>query len=93
MLSSLSGTRGLRGNSSAGRVVPTGNLMLVCRCRYFLDQIAAELSRVRQFLVEQGADEEMLDVVDVLREENAETWLDPQIADDLRAGRLPEGEA
>jgi hypothetical protein len=55
--------------------------------------VEQQLSRVRRFLIEQGGDEEMLDVVDFLLEENAETWLDPQIADDLRAGRLPEGEA
>jgi hypothetical protein len=55
--------------------------------------VERELNRVRQFLVEHGGDEEMLDVVDFLIAENAEAWLDPQIADDLRAGRLPEGEA
>ncbi|HEX3410316.1 MAG TPA: hypothetical protein VHT00_01245 [Stellaceae bacterium] len=54
--------------------------------------VEQQLNRVRRFLIEQGGDEEMLDVVDYLLEEN-KTWLDPQLADDLRAGRLPEGEA
>ena len=49
--------------------------------------VERELNRIHQFLIEQGGDEEMLDVVDFLIAENAETWLDPQIA------RLPEGEA
>ena len=51
-----------------------------------------QLSRIRDCLKEHGADEEMLEAVDFLLEEN-NRWLDPQIADDLRAGKLPEGEA
>jgi hypothetical protein len=49
--------------------------------------VEQQLNRIRRYLVEHGADDEMLDAIDFLLEENAELWLDPQIAE------LPEGEA
>jgi hypothetical protein len=46
----------------------------------------------RDFLVERVADSEMLDAVEYLREDN-ERWIDPNIAEDLRSGKLHSGEA
>ena len=54
--------------------------------------IEHQLCRIRGFLVEHGADEEMLDAIEYLREEN-DRWIDPKIAKDLRAGKLHAGEA
>jgi hypothetical protein len=51
-----------------------------------------QLNRIRDFLSERGADSEMLDAVEYLREDN-ERWIDPKIADDLRTGKLHSGEA
>jgi hypothetical protein len=50
------------------------------------------LNRIRDCLVEHGVDDEMLDAVDYLLEDN-KGWLNDQIAGDLRAGKLREGEA
>jgi hypothetical protein len=52
--------------------------------------LGQQLDRIRGYLSEHGADDDMLIAVDYLLEEN-DRWLDPQIADDLRAGRLPSG--
>jgi hypothetical protein len=52
--------------------------------------VEQQLNRIRDCLEEHGADDEMLDAIDYLLEENNDYWLDPQIADDLRAGKLPE---
>jgi hypothetical protein len=54
--------------------------------------IGQQLTRIRDFLAERGADSEMLDVVEYLREDN-EHWIDPKIAEDLRSGKLHSGEA
>jgi hypothetical protein len=54
--------------------------------------VEQQLSRIRDFLVEHGADSEMLDVVDYLLEENRD-WIDPKIAKDLRSGKLHSGGA
>jgi hypothetical protein len=54
--------------------------------------VEQQLNRIRDFLAERGADSEMLDALECLREEN-ERWIDPQIAKDLRAGKLHSGEA
>jgi hypothetical protein len=54
--------------------------------------IEQQLNRIHACLSEYGADDDMLKAVDYLLEEN-DRWLDPQIADDLRAGRLPSGES
>jgi hypothetical protein len=54
--------------------------------------VEQQLNRIRDCLEEHRADDEMLDAVDFLLEENND-WLDPQIARDLRAGKLREGEA
>jgi hypothetical protein len=54
--------------------------------------VEEQLNRIRDCLVEHGADDEMLDAVDYLLEGN-KGWIDDQIAGDLRAGNLREGEA
>jgi hypothetical protein len=54
--------------------------------------VEEQLNRIRDCLVEHGADDEMLDAVDYLLKEN-EGWIDDQIAGDLRAGNFREGEA
>jgi hypothetical protein len=54
--------------------------------------IERQLSRIRARLSEYGADDDMLKAVNYLLEEN-DRWLNPRIADDLRAGRLHSGEA
>jgi hypothetical protein len=54
--------------------------------------VEQQLSRIRDFLVARAADSEMLDAVDYLREDN-ERWIDPEIAQELRAGRLHSGKA
>lgn len=54
--------------------------------------VEEQLKRIRDCLVEHGADDEMLDAVDYLLEDN-KGWIDDQIAGDLRAGNLREGEA
>jgi hypothetical protein len=54
--------------------------------------VEQQLNRIREFLVERGADGEMLDAVDYLREDN-DRWIDPKIAEDLRTGKLHSGEA
>jgi hypothetical protein len=54
--------------------------------------VEQQVSRIRDFLVEHGADGEMLDAIEYLREEN-DRWIDPKIAKDLRAGKLHSGEA
>jgi hypothetical protein len=51
-----------------------------------------QLSSIRDFLVAHAAESEMLDAVDYLREDN-QRWINPEIAQDLRAGRLHSGEA
>jgi hypothetical protein len=53
--------------------------------------VEQQLIRIRQHLVKHNADDEMLNAVDFCLEDNNE-WLDPKIADDLRAGKFPEGE-
>jgi hypothetical protein len=50
-----------------------------------------QLNRIRDCLVEHGADDEMLAAIDYLPKEN-EGWIDDQIASDLRAGILSSGE-
>jgi hypothetical protein len=54
--------------------------------------VAHQLGRIRDFLVARAADIEMLDAVDYLREDN-ERCINPEIAQDLRTGRLHSGEA
>jgi hypothetical protein len=54
--------------------------------------VEQQLNRIRDFLAEHGADEEMLDVVDYLLEDN-DFWIDPNIAKDLRSGKLRSGGA
>ncbi len=54
--------------------------------------IEQQLNRIHDFLVERGADSEMLDAVEYLIEEH-DSWIDEQIAKDLRAGNLRSGEA
>ena len=54
--------------------------------------VEQQLERVHAFLVERGADSEMLDAIEYLREDN-DRWIDPKIAEDLRTGRLHSGEA
>lgn len=54
--------------------------------------VEEQLNRIRNCLVEHGADDEMLDAVDYLLEDN-KGWINDQIAGDLRAGKLREGEA
>lgn len=47
--------------------------------------VVQQLCRIHDFLVEHGADEEMLDVVDYLLEENKD-WIDPEIVGNPQAG-------
>jgi hypothetical protein len=54
--------------------------------------VQRQLNCIRDCLSQHGADDEMLDAVDYLLEDN-ERWLDPQIADDLRKGKLRSGHA
>jgi hypothetical protein len=54
--------------------------------------VEEQLNRIRNCLVEHGADDEMLDAVDYLLEDN-KGWINDQIASDLREGKLREGEA
>ncbi len=54
--------------------------------------VEQQLNRIHDFLMERGADSEMLDAVDYLIRDNS-GWIDPQIAKDLRAGNLRSGEA
>jgi hypothetical protein len=52
--------------------------------------IHEQLNRIRELLVEHGADDEMLDAVDYLVEDN-KGWIDPEIA--ARLGSAGIGEA
>jgi hypothetical protein len=54
--------------------------------------VGDQLNRIRRFLFEGGADCEMVGAVDFLIEDN-KSWIDAQIAEDLRAGKLRPGEA
>jgi hypothetical protein len=54
--------------------------------------VEQQLNSIRHFLVQHGADKEMLDVIDYLLEENKD-WIDPKIANDLRSGKLHSGGA
>jgi prolyl oligopeptidase PreP (S9A serine peptidase family) len=54
--------------------------------------VEQQMNRIHEFLVERGADSEMLDAVAYLIEEN-DRWIDPQVAEDLRAGNLRSGVA
>lgn len=54
--------------------------------------VGDQLSRIRGFLLEGGADCEMVGAIDYLIEDN-DRWIDPQIAEDLRTGKLRPGEA
>jgi hypothetical protein len=54
--------------------------------------VGHQLNRIRGFLLEGGADCEMVAAVDYLIEDN-DGWIDPQIAEDLRTGKLRPGEA
>jgi hypothetical protein len=49
--------------------------------------VGRQLDRIRDCLSEHGADDDMLKAIDYLLEEN-DRWLDPLIAEDLRAGKL-----
>jgi hypothetical protein len=55
-------------------------------------RIREQLNRIRVFLVEGDADEEMVDTVDYLTEDN-ERWISPEIEKELLADKLREGEA
>jgi hypothetical protein len=48
--------------------------------------VQQQLNRIHDFLVERGADSEMLDAVDYLIEDNR-GWIDDEIAKDLRSGK------
>jgi len=54
--------------------------------------VEQQLRRIRRYLWDHGGDDEMLRVIDYLLEENSEFW-GSELVDNLRAGRLPEGEA
>jgi hypothetical protein len=52
--------------------------------------LAAQLVRIRDFLFKveaDGVDSEMLDAIDYLIDDN-DRWIDPQIARDLKSGKL-----
>jgi hypothetical protein len=53
-------------------------------------RIREQLNRIRAFLVESDADDEMVDTVDYLIEDN-ERWISPEIQKDLLAGKLKGG--
>jgi hypothetical protein len=53
-------------------------------------RIREQLNRIRVFLVESEADDEMVDTVDHLIEDN-ERWISPEIEKDLLAGKLKGG--
>lgn len=55
-------------------------------------RIREQLNRIRVFLVENDADDEMVDTVDYVIEDN-ERWISPEIDKDLLAGKLAGGEA
>lgn len=55
-------------------------------------RIREQLNRIRVFLVENDADDEMVDTVDYLIEDN-ERWISPEIEKDLLGGKLEGGEA
>jgi hypothetical protein len=55
-------------------------------------RIREQLNRIRVFLVENDADDEMVDTVDYLIEDN-ERWISPEIEKDLLTGKLERGEA
>jgi hypothetical protein len=52
--------------------------------------VEQQLNRIRDCIEEHGADDEMLDAINFLLAEN-DRWLDQQIADALRAGKLSTG--
>ena len=54
--------------------------------------VREQLKRIRAFLTEGDADEEMVDRVDYLIEDN-ERWISPAIEKELLAGKLQGGEA
>ena len=54
--------------------------------------VEQQLNRIRDCLVEHGADDEMLYAVDYLLKDN-EGWIDDRIVQELRAGNLRSGEA
>jgi hypothetical protein len=53
-------------------------------------RIREQLNRIRVFLVESDADDEMVDTVDYQIEDN-ERWISPEIEKDLLAGKLKGG--
>jgi hypothetical protein len=55
-------------------------------------RIREQLNRVRVFLLECDADDEMVDTVDYLIEDN-DRWISPKIEKDLLAGKLQGGAA
>jgi hypothetical protein len=55
-------------------------------------RIREQLNRIRGFLVERDADDEMVDTVNYLIEDH-ERWISPEIEKDLLAGKLQGGEA
>jgi hypothetical protein len=55
-------------------------------------RIREQLNRIRVFLVERDADDEMVDTVNYLIEDN-ESWISPEIEKGLLAGKLQGGEA
>jgi hypothetical protein len=55
-------------------------------------RIREQLNRIRVFLLEGDADDEMVDTVDYLIEDN-DRWISPEIEKDLLAGKLRGGAA
>jgi len=51
--------------------------------------IHGQLNRIRELLVEHGADDEMLDAVDYLVEDN-KGWINPEIAAHLGSAGIGE---
>lgn len=55
-------------------------------------RIREQLNRIRIFLLEGDADDEMVNTVDYLIEDN-DRWISPEIEKDLLAGKLKGGVA
>lgn len=55
-------------------------------------RIREQLNRIRVFLLDGDADDEMVDTVDYLIEDN-DRWISPEIEKDLLAGKLQGGAA
>jgi hypothetical protein len=69
------------------------NACFGCRlCETSVELDERQLRRIRVYVFEHDADDEMLEALDSAIEAN-DFWIDPKIAEDLRMGNLRSGQA